>query len=118
MLISTVQGSLPVITIDGDSSGNPIILRESEQSVLRCTATGYRPAVNLEWYKNNVQITTGITEDPPTVNGDTSDTSGTLTLTPTKDDDGATLQCRTTGQVVAPSQTGSLTLNVHCKYIC
>ena len=104
--------------LDGGSPGDTIILRESEQSVLRCTATGYRPAVNLEWYKNNVKITTGITEDPPTVNGDTSDTSGTLTLTPTKDDDGATLQCRTTGQAVAPSQTGSLTLIVHCKYIC
>ena len=104
--------------LDGGSPGDTITLTESEQSVLRCTATGYRPAVNLEWYKNNVKITTGITEDPPTVNGDTFDTSGTLTLTPTKDDDGATLQCRTTGQVVAPSQTGSLTLNIHCKYIC
>ncbi|XP_022109080.1 fibroblast growth factor receptor 3-like [Acanthaster planci] len=108
-----IAGTVDGITIDGDSSGNPVILRATVESVLRCTARGFRPAVNLEWYKNNVQITTGVSEDAPTVNGDgTNDTSGTLTFTPTRQDNEAILECRTTGQVVAPAQKASLTLNV------
>ncbi|XP_022111395.1 cell adhesion molecule 3-like [Acanthaster planci] len=78
-----IEGAEPTITIDGDSSGNPIILRASEPSVLRCTARGFRPAVTLEWYKNSVQITTGVSPEAPTPNGDAFDTSGTLTFTPT-----------------------------------
>ncbi|XP_022109090.1 kin of IRRE-like protein 3 isoform X3 [Acanthaster planci] len=107
-----IEGSLDDISVDGDSSGNPIILRASEPSVLRCTARGFRPAVTLEWYKNSVQVTTGVNPEAPTPNGDAFDTSGTLTFTPTRQDNEANLECRTTGQVVAPAKTASLTLNV------
>ncbi|XP_038062505.1 cell adhesion molecule 2-like [Patiria miniata] len=107
-----IEGNEPIITLDGDSSGNPIKLTAGEQSVLRCTASGFRPAVNLEWYKDDVQITAGITEDTPIANGYAFTTSGTLTFTPTKQDDGDRLECRTTGQVVATAKTGGLTLNV------
>ncbi|XP_022109083.1 cell adhesion molecule 3-like [Acanthaster planci] len=109
----TVERAEPTITIDGDSSGNPIILRALEPSVLRCTARGFRPAVNLEWYKNSAQISTGVSPEAPTPNGDAFDTSGTLTFTPTRQDNEAILECRTTGQVVAPAKTASLTLNMY-----
>ena len=115
--VHPVQGSTPIITVDGDSSGNPIILTEDVETTLRCTATGYRPAVNLEWYKNNVKITTGVSEDSPTGSGDTFETSGTLKITPTKDDNEGSLECRTTGQQVVSKQIGSLSLNVQCKFI-
>ncbi|XP_022111393.1 cell adhesion molecule 3-like [Acanthaster planci] len=107
-----IEGAEPTITVDGYSSGNPIILRASEPSVLRCTARGFRPAVTLEWYKNSVQITTGVSPEAPTPNGDAFDTSGTLTFTPIRQDNEAILECRTTGQVVAPAKTAPLTLNV------
>ncbi|XP_071806627.1 kin of IRRE-like protein 2 isoform X3 [Asterias amurensis] len=110
-----IQGSTPIITVDGDSSGSPIILTEDVETTLRCTATGYRPAVNLEWYMNNVKITTGVSEDSPIGSGDTFETSGTLTMTPTKDDNEGSLECRTTGQQVVPDQIGSLSLNVQFK---
>ena len=101
--------------MDGDSSGNPVILTEDVETTLRCTATGYRPAVNLEWYKNNVKITTGVSEDSPIGSGDTFETSGTLTITPTKHDNEGSVECRTTGQQVVSEQIGSLSLNVQCK---
>ncbi|XP_071806619.1 uncharacterized protein [Asterias amurensis] len=110
-----IQGSTPIITVDGDSSGNPIILAEDVETTLRCTATGYRPAVNLEWYMNNEKITTGVSEDSPISSGDTFETSGTLTMTPTKDDNEASLECRTKGQQVVSEQIGSLALNVQFK---
>ncbi|XP_022109081.1 cell adhesion molecule 3-like [Acanthaster planci] len=112
-LKAEIEGNVDAVTIDGDSSGKPVILRATVESVLRCTARGFRPAVNLEWYKNDVHITTGVSEDAPTDNGDgTFDSSGTLTFTPTRQDNEAILECRTTGQMVAPAKTVSVTLNV------
>ncbi|XP_038062358.1 cell adhesion molecule 3-like isoform X2 [Patiria miniata] len=107
-----IEGNEPTITLNSDPSVTPIRLIAGVESVLRCTASGFRPAVNLEWYKDDVKITAGITEDPATSNGDTFTTVGTLTFTPTIPDDGDRLECRTTGQVVATAKTGALTLSV------
>ncbi|XP_038062510.1 cell adhesion molecule 3-like [Patiria miniata] len=107
-----IEGNEPTITLNSDPSVTPIRLTAREPSVLRCTASSFRPAVNLEWYKDDVKITAGITEDTPTPNGDTFTTSGTWTFTPNIPDDGDRLECRTTGQVVATAKTGGLTLNV------
>ncbi|XP_038062508.1 cell adhesion molecule 3-like [Patiria miniata] len=107
-----IEGNEPTTTLNSDPSVTPIRLIAGEQSVLRCTASGFRPAVNLEWYKDDIKITAGVSEDPATNNGDTFTTVGTLTFTPTIPDDGDRLECRTIGQEVATAKTGGLTLNV------
>ncbi|XP_038062507.1 fibroblast growth factor receptor 1-like [Patiria miniata] len=107
-----IEGNEPTITLNSDPPVTPIRLIAGEASVLRCTASGFRPAVNLEWYKDDVKITAGVSEDPATNNGDTFTTVGTLTFTPTIEDDGDRLKCRTIGQVVATAKTGGFTLSV------
>ena len=95
-----VEGEVPVITVDVTSG----------ESVFTCTARGYRPAVDLLWYKNNDPITPDLTEGPPTANGDTYETSGSVSIPLSTQDDGAMVECRTTGQAVAPSKSGFRTL--------
>ncbi|XP_071480806.1 uncharacterized protein, partial [Diadema antillarum] len=80
-----------------------------------CRAEGGRPAVDFEWYLKNVQqIVDRPASNPNAGNPDLTDTTSTLTFTPTKENDGQSLRCETTGhQVASLNQQQSRSLNVH-----
>ncbi|XP_071480810.1 uncharacterized protein [Diadema antillarum] len=89
-----------------------------EEIAAVCTAVGSRPEVDISWYIGNVQQTVGIvtTAAVNAGNADLSDTTSTFTFTPTKDNDGQSLRCETTGHQLANlNQQDSMSLNVHSR---
>ena len=110
---NSVQGNQPTISVT--STG---ILTEGEPGELTCSATGYRPPVSLEWLRNGNRFSTGISESQSAEKADgTTDTTSVWTFTPTKDYNEDTIECRTvTTSRISPSQIGTMTLNVRCKY--
>ena len=114
-----VRSSFLVITQNGNGVSE-VTVTEAEISEIVCTAVGARPAVTIDWYHktpsgSETKITDGVTQvDTP--NGDTFDSVSTLQYTVSKDYNGGTLRCVTTGQEVAESREDTATLNVQCKW--
>ena len=111
------------MTLTPKTGGNTVTVREGETSDIVCTATRSRPAVTVKWYHTSsvgqdTEITDGVsqTESTNPSDSETFDVESTLQYTASKDYNGFTLKCVTTGQLAAESKEDTATLNVECKF--
>lgn len=97
---------------------------EGRASEAVCLATRSRPAVTIKWYLSDdeghdTEITEGVSQSATTNPSDseTFDVESKLLFTATRETNGYTLKCMTTGQIAATSRQVTATLNVLCKFI-
>ena len=100
---------------------------QPSDSELMCTAVGIRPGVTIDWYHqtesgSETKITEGVSQidlhnaDDPKV-FDVFDIVSTLQYNTSREYNGGTLKCRTTGQDGAETREDTAVMNVRCKWL-
>ena len=101
---------------------NTVTVTAGRPSDIVCTAIGTRPVVVIDWYHqlrggHEYKITEAVNQVNYTnmVDNYTFDTVSTLLYNASREHNGGTLRCMTTGQEVAESRESIASLNVQCK---
>ncbi|XP_043210989.1 nephrin-like [Amphibalanus amphitrite] len=93
----------------------PDVLRAGSQALLTCESRPSYPAAELTWWRDNVQVTDGVTALETFKAGSMGGTSSRVQLRRnlTTSDDGTVYQCRSETRDVAGDVRDQVTLNVH-----
>ena len=92
------------VTVDGElaNADTPVVVAESDRVTLNCTAFGARPSVSVTWYDSKTSKIMNSTETTRvnSINVNTTDTIGVLSLSGRGCNERYELECRVSGQQI------------------
>ncbi|XP_033641394.1 fibroblast growth factor receptor 1-like [Asterias rubens] len=104
------------VTVDGElaNADTPVVVAESDRVTLNCTALGARPSVSVTWYDSKTSKIMNSTETTRvnSINVNTTDTIGVLSLSGRGCNERYELECRVSGQQIHNHYSRRVTLRV------
>ena len=104
------------VTVDGElaNADTPVVVAESDRVTLNCTALGARPSVSVTWYDSKTSKIMNSTETTRvnSINVNTTDTIGVLSLSGRGCNERYELECRVSGQQILNHYSRRVTLRV------
>lgn len=95
---------------NGSSSVETMVDRATH---LTCSASNAKPAPNITWYSNAVLVTGDVTTTVVTLaDGKRQDVTSSLTITPTKRDEGRSYECHALNDAMLTQMKTSVTIEV------